>query len=103
MSFKIKYNKFNIMSGVSCFFLSSGFKHFDLRDFSKSLSKDGSSVDGSRSLLKVTDHSKKFFFWFITCTFYRPSLRLFRFTIDQFVPFCIFHEKRDKLINFKSN
>ena len=91
MSYKIKYNKFNIMSGVSCF--------FDLSDFSKSLSKDGSSAEVSRSLLKVTGHSKINFFWFITCTF----LRLFRFPIDQFVPFCIFHEKRDNLINFKSN
>ena len=30
------------------------------------------------------------FFGFITYTFKRPSLRLFRFKIYQFVPFCIF-------------
>ena len=29
------------------------------------------------------------FFWFITCTFKRPSLRLFRFKIHYFVPFFI--------------
>ena len=49
------------------------------------------------------------FFWFIACTVKRLSFRLFRFKIDQFVPFCIFSidfadfiAKKDKLINFKS-
>ena len=41
-----------------------------------------------RSELKVTRHLKSF--WFITCTFKRPSLRLFWLKIYQFVPFfCI--------------
>ena len=31
----------------------------------------------------------RFFFWFITCTYKRPSLRLFRFKIYQFVPNCM--------------
>ena len=67
--------------------------------------------------LKVTGHSKKYcfvgflqsvqdFFWFITCTFKRPNLRLFRFKISQCVPFCTKTTKNpskwDKLWNFKS-
>ena len=39
-------------------------------------------------------------FWFITCIFKRPSLRLFRFKIDKFVPFCI---KSTRLINLNLN
>ena len=41
-----------------------------------------------------------------TCTFKRPSIRLFRFRIYKFDPFCMKTPKnppkRDKLINFKS-
>ena len=41
-----------------------------------------------------------------TCTFKRPSIRLFRFKIYKFDPFCMKTPKnppkRDKLINFKS-
>ena len=57
------------------------------------------SIAVSALCIKVTDHSKiKFFcrvspistsfFCFITCTFKCTSLRLFRFKISQFVPFC---------------
>ena len=57
--------------------------------------------------LKGFPSSVQDFFWFITCTLKRPSLRLFIFKIDQFLPFCIyladFHVKSDKLINFKTN
>ena len=69
--------------------------------------------------LKVTGHSKILFFCrvstisprlfcFITCTFKRPSLQLFRFKISNYVPFCIyidrfcgFLSKGDTLWNFR--
>ena len=75
-----------------------------------------------KSLKILTGHSKILFLCrvspistrlscYIRCIFKRPSLRLFRFKILQFVPFWIKNpqnrskicKKRDKLWNFKSN
>ena len=54
---------------------------------------------------RVSPLSTSLFCLFIICTFKRPSLRLFRFKIDQFVPFCMKTPKslpkREKFINFK--